>query len=143
MLYAPSPSPMPGTQQTTQAPCHPLALPMISSTSWNLIWNPLGLSCPFLSLAVCHAAALPPECLPAGPQRSCLLPLQSPSPPWCHTAYTALPHPAGCITSLVELELLTCLSLLLPQPRQSLQQDLGAGPASQQSWASTNVLSSL
>lgn len=104
----PTPFLMPGTQQTSQAPCHSLALSRIPYPSWNLILGPLWLSCPFLSSTACHATALPPECSQLGLTD----PFAVPTKPLFSlgvTACTALPLPAGCFMPLAELELLTCL----------------------------------
>lgn len=126
---------------------HPSSMPPLSPAYdlFHLLEPDLGpsgaeLSLPVLSCLPCCSPATraPPswasEILVATPTES--------FSSWCHTTYTALLRPAGCFTSL-KLELLTCLSLLLPQPRQSFQQDLRAGPASQQSWAFASVFCSL
>lgn len=61
---------------------------------------------------------------------------REPPPEGGPAACTAQPYSAGYFTPLA-------LLMTLPQLRQPFQQDFRAHPASQQSWASTNVLSSL
>lgn len=137
-----TPSPLPGMQQSTQALGHSLALPRISSTSWNLVLGSFASVLPLPSFPQLPAMLQPQH------QSATQLGLRAPHP-HPQSSSSPVPEPALLCPILQDAlylwpQLLAYLTLHLLQLRpKPSQQDLGVGPASQPSLAFTNALSSL